>query len=257
MTRSSHAELSKIATRVALDTKVLFVGRKALAIGRDRWLALAASLVVSGAAIYAQGAKPRCCDEAPAAAPTVTATATPKDPGSAPPSAPHIASPAEVESMAALAASAPATAQQFQFPLSPGVASEDRLQVKTIWAARVISVLFPEIKTIWGYRQDPLPWHPNGLAIDVMIPNPHTPEGIELGNQIAGYALANAKRWGINHVIWRQKIYPGVGAGSWTADYGSETANHYDHVHIATNGGGYPTGHEIYYIASMTPTPPA
>jgi hypothetical protein len=158
--------------------------------------------------------------------------------------------------LAALAANAPATAQQFQFPLPRGVASEDRLQVKTIWAARVIGVLFPEIKTIFGYREDPLPWHPNGLAIDVMIPNPHTPEGIELGNQIAGYALANAKRWGINHVIWRQKIYPGIRTGSWTADYGSETANHYDHVHIATNGGGYPTGHETYYIASMTPTPP-
>jgi hypothetical protein len=28
-----------------------------------------------------------------------------------------------------------------------------------------------------------------------MIPNPHSPEGIDLGNQIAGYALANAKRW--------------------------------------------------------------
>lgn len=233
---------------------MLFVGRKALAIGRDRWLALAASLVVSAAAIYAQGTKPRCCVETPAAAPTVTATAAP---GSAPASAPHIASPAEVESLAALAANAPATAQQFQFPLPPGVASEDRLQVKTIWAARVISVLFPEIKTIFGYRQDPLPWHPNGLAIDVMIPNPHIPEGIALGDQIAGYALANAKRWGINHVIWRQKIYPGVGAGSWTANYGSETANHYDHVHIATDGGGYPTGHETYYIASMTPTPPA
>jgi hypothetical protein len=155
-----------------------------------------------------------------------------------------------------LAASAPATAQQFNFPLPVGVASEDRLQVKTIWAARVISVLFPEIKTIWGYRPDPLPWHPNGLAIDVMIPNHDTPEGIALGNQIAGYALANAKRWGVNHVIWRQKLYPGVGAPSWTANYGNETLNHYDHVHIATDGGGYPTGHEIYYVGSMTPTPP-
>ncbi|WP_242657509.1 glycoside hydrolase, partial [Mycobacterium intracellulare] len=145
--------------------------------------------------------------------------------------------------------------QQFQLALPRGVASEDRLQVKTIWAARAIGVLFPQIKTIYGYREDPLPWHPKGLAIDVMIPNFHTPEGIDLGNQIAGYALANAKRWGINHVIWRQKIYPGVGGGNWTADLGSETANHYDHVHIATDGGGYPTGHEVYYIASMTSAP--
>ncbi len=235
------------------DTRVLFVGKKVLARGRGRWLALAASLVVSAAMVYAQGTEPRCCVQTPA----VTPTATPTAPGSAAPaSTPNIASPAEAESLAALAANAPAAAQPFQFPLPPGVASEDRLQVKTIWAARVISVLFPQITTIYGYRQDPLPWHPNGLAIDVMIPNYHTPEGIELGNQIAGYALANAKRWGVNHVIWRQKIYPGIGAPSWTANYGNETANHYDHVHIATNGGGYPTGHETYYIGSMSPTPP-
>ena len=152
-----------------------------------------------------------------------------------------------------LTADAPVAAQNFQFVLPAGVAPENGLQVKTIWAARAISVLFPQITTIGGYRQDALRWHPNGLAIDVMIPNFHSPEGIELGNQIAGYALANAKRWGVLHVIWRQKYYPGIGAPSWTADYGNETANHYDHVHISTDGGGYPTGHETYYIGSMTP----
>jgi hypothetical protein len=150
-----------------------------------------------------------------------------------------------------LAASAPAPTADVSLALPRGVASEERLQVHTIWAARTISFLFPEIKTIGGYREDPLPWHPNGLAIDVMIPNYHSPQGIELGNQIAGFALANAKLWGVNHVIWRQAIYPGVGAGSWTANLGNETANHYDHVHIATDGGGYPTGHEAYFIASM------
>jgi hypothetical protein len=206
--------------------------------------------------IYAQSTEPRSVVASPAVPPpgAGSAPAPPPAPAPAPANGPQTASPAEVE---ALVAGAPATAQQFQFALSPGVAPEDRLQVKTIWAARVISVLFPEITTIYGYRPDPLPWHPNGLAIDVMIPNHNTPEGIQLGNEIAGYALANAKRWGINHVIWRQKIYPGVGAPSWTANYGNETLNHYDHVHIATDGGGYPTGHEIYYVGSMTPTPPA
>jgi hypothetical protein len=227
---------------------VLFVSRDVLAKGRGRWLALAASLVVSAGMLYAQGIKPGCCAETPAATPAVT----PTQPGPPPANAAHIATPAEAESLLALAGSAPTTAQNFQFPLPPGVASEDRLQVKTIWAARVIGVLFPQIKSIGGYRQDPLPWHPNGLAIDVMIPNHETPQGIQLGNEIAGYALANAKRWGVNHVIWRQKIYPGIGTPSWMADYGSETANHYDHVHIATDGGGYPTGHETYYIGSMT-----
>ena len=224
---------------------MLFVARDVLRKGRDRWLAIPASLIVSAAMIYAQSTEHPARVESPAAAPPIAPFV--------PTSAPHIASPAEAES---LAANAPAAAPAFQVALPAGVASEDRLQVKTIWAARAISLLFPQIKTIYGYRQDPLPWHPNGLAIDVMIPNHETPEGIELGNQIAGYALANAKRWGINHVIWRQKIYPGVGTGSWTADLGSETANHYDHVHIATDGGGYPSGKEIYYIGSMNPTPP-
>lgn len=154
-----------------------------------------------------------------------------------------------------MAANAPAAAE-LPFALPAGVAPEQRLQIHTIWVARAISVMFPEITTIFGYRQDPLKWHPNGLAIDVMIPNYHTDEGIELGNQIAGLALANAKTWGVIHVIWRQGFYPGIGAPSWTADYGNETANHFDHVHIATDGGGYPTGQETYYIGSMASTPP-
>jgi len=219
-------------------------------------MAVAASLIVSAGMIYAQSDKPGCCAKAQAPAATPTSQGSgPAGPTSAPAGAPRTATPEEVQALAALASTAPSSATDFQFPLPAGVAPEARLQIHTIWAARIISVLFPQITTIGGYREDPLPWHPNGLAIDVMIPNHHSPEGIELGNQIAGYALANAKRWGVNHVIWRQKIYPGVGAASWTADLGNETANHYDHVHIATDGGGYPTGREVYYINSMRIAP--
>ena len=238
--------------RVSHDSKLPFVSKDRLANGRGRWLAFAATITVSAGMLYAQHSEPRCCVKAPPAKP-VTPVAASTSPPPAPASAPHIASPAEAH---LLTADAPTAAQSFQFVLPVGVAPEKGLQVKTIWAARAISVLFPQITTIGGYRQDALKWHPNGLAIDVMIPNHDSSDGIELGNQIAGFALANAKRWGISHVIWRQKIYPGVGKGSWTADYGNETANHYDHVHIATDGGGYPTGHETYYIGSMSPTPP-
>ena len=202
---------------------------------RGRWLALAASVVVAGAMFYVQAEDhPRpCC--APTAAP-----AGPSHVAAAPPAAAE-----------SLVAAAP-VAQNFQMALPRGLAPEQGLQVKTIWVARAISVMFPEITTIGGYRQDALKWHPDGLAIDVMIPDYHSQEGIALGNQIAGFALANAERWGVLHVIWRQAIYPGIGAPSWTANYGNETANHYDHVHIATAGGGYPTGHETYYLGSMT-----
>lgn len=197
-------------------------------------LALAVSVAVAAGMVYAQNTGPDCCGEAPAATP------------------PSSQQPRPVPAQADLvAASAPVVARDFQFSLPPGPAPESGLQIKTIWVARAIAVMFPEITTIGGYRQDALKWHPNGLAIDVMIPNYHSDKGIELGNQIAGFALANAERWGVLHVIWRQGLYPGIGAPHWTADYGNETLNHFDHVHIATDGGGYPTGHESYLMASM------
>jgi hypothetical protein len=217
------------------------VGRNLLANGRGRWLALGASLVLAGGMFYAQSGEPRRSPENAAVAPTTQEAAPP-------PSAAKVAAPTEAE---LLAASAPVAGQDFQFALPAGVASEYKLQIHTIWVARAISVMFPEIKTIGGYRQDPLPWHPNGLAIDVMIPDYHSDAGIALGNQIAGYALAMAKTWGVIHVIWRQGFYPAQAAPSWTANYGNETANHMDHVHIATDGGGYPTGKETYFLDSM------
>jgi hypothetical protein len=208
--------------------------------GRGRWFALAASLVVSAGIVVVQDREPACC------VPTVPVAQT-AAPASMSPTG--TASPAEAQ---LLAASAPVDPQTYDFSLPAGLAPEKGLQIHTIWVARAISVMFPEITTIGGYRQDALKWHPNGLAIDVMIPNHQTDEGIDLGNQIAGYALANAKRFGVLHVIWRRGFYPGIGAPSWTADYGNETANHFDHVHIATDGGGYPTGRETYNVGSMS-----
>lgn len=123
--------------------------------------------------------------------------------------------------------------------LPAGVASEQGLQVRTILAARAISAAFPEIHQIGGCRPDALPWHPNGLAIDVMIPNPSSAAGIELGNQVVAYVLANAGRFGMQDAIWRGVYYtPG---GSQPSRLG-----HYDHVHVTTTGGGYPTGREMY-----------
>ena len=224
-----------------------------------RLLAAASSLVVAAAMFYAQDREPRCCaglSQTPpstsAATASLAAAASSPLPAPQPGSAPSMANRAEAELMAA---NAPTPAQDFQVELPPGLASEQGLQIHSIWVERAISTMFLDVKTIGGYRQDALRWHPEGLAIDVMIPNFHTPEGIELGNQIAGFALANAKRWGVLHVIWRQGFYPGIGAPSWTADYGNETANHFDHVHIATDGGGYPTGREKYYLGSMAEAP--
>ena len=221
--------------------------RNLLANGHGRWLALVGSVIVAGGMIYAQdsghapGIELSCCAPTPAAA---AALASPQSP---PPAAtPRIATPAEADSLAASAPAAASAAVPFELPA--GVAPENGLQVDTIRVARAISVLFPQITTIGGFRQDALKWHPDGLAIDVMIPDYDSREGIELGNQIAGFALANAQRWNIDDVIWRHAIYLGPKSGQFMPEMGSETANHYDHVHIATNGGGYPTGNEKYFI---------
>jgi len=124
--------------------------------------------------------------------------------------------------------------------LPAGVAPENGLQVRTILTARHISEEFPEIHEIGGVRPDALRWHPDGLALDVMIPNPSSDAGIALGNQIVAYVLQNAAVFGIQDAIWRGVYYtPG---GAQRGGYG-----HYDHVHVTTTGGGYPTGGETYY----------
>jgi len=124
--------------------------------------------------------------------------------------------------------------------LPVGVAPERGLQVKTILAARSISAAFPEIKNIGGVRPDALPWHPRGLAIDVMIPNPSSAAGIALGNEIVRFAFKNAARFALQDCIWRGTYYTPE-RGPSGSGYG-----HYDHVHITTHGGGYPTGGEVY-----------
>ncbi|BBY64041.1 coiled-coil domain-containing protein [Mycolicibacterium helvum] len=112
-----------------------------------------------------------------------------------------------------------------------GVANEAGLQANTVIAARAISAQFPQIAEIDGVRPDPKPWHPRGLAIDVMIPNAGTPEGIALGDAILAFVMSNAGRFGLQDAIWRGTYYtPGGPAGS---GYG-----HFDHVHVTTTPRG-------------------
>ncbi|MFA5708991.1 coiled-coil domain-containing protein [Mycolicibacterium sp.] len=121
------------------------------------------------------------------------------------------------------------TAARVDLPevLPVGVASEAGLQPNSIVAARAVSARFPQIAEIGGVRPDSKPWHPSGLAIDIMIPNHNTPEGIALGDAIMAFALENAGRFGLQDVIWRGTYY--TPAGPQATGYG-----HYDHVHITT-----------------------
>ena len=125
--------------------------------------------------------------------------------------------------------------------LGPGDCPEAGLQVKTILAERAVSALFPAVHTMIGVRPDAKPWHPSGRAVDIMIPDPGSAEGIALGNSIRDYALANAGPLGLQDVIWQGTYWTPAGPGG--SGYG-----HYDHVHITTFGGGYASGGEEYLL---------
>jgi hypothetical protein len=228
---------------------VLSVGRHSLASDRRRSPVLLAAVLTPAAVFFAVGAdvhplaadraaKPvvgevapvvdtaaPCCLEIVAAAPIALASATSGEQSST------NSGPAELVSASRWRA--------VDRALPVGLAPERGLQVKTILASRSISAAFPEIHEIGGVRPDPLPWHPNGLALDVMIPNAGTPEGIALGNEIVAYVFRNATRFGLQDAIWRGVYYTPTGPKG----YGS---GHFDHVHITTTGGGYPAGGEIY-----------
>ncbi len=155
----------------------------------------------------------------------------------APPAPPEGAPPAPPEDPAILAlpgeppveSNPLLTAARVDIPemLPVGVAREAGLQPNSIVAARAVSAQFPQIAEIGGVRPDSKPWHPSGLAIDIMIPNHNTPEGIALGDAIMAFALENAGRFGLQDVIWRGTYY--TPAGPQATGYG-----HYDHVHITT-----------------------
>lgn len=153
------------------------------------------------------------------------------DNASPPPSAPAPADPAIVampgQPPADVGSSLAAARVDIPEALPVGVANEAGLQPNTILAARAVSARFPQIADIDGVRPDSKPWHPNGLAIDIMIPNPESPEGIALGNEILAFAMSNAARFGLQDVIWRGTYY--TPAGPQASGYG-----HYDHVHITT-----------------------
>ena len=132
--------------------------------------------------------------------------------------------------------------------LPKGKANERGLQVKTILAARAISAAFPQIHDIGGVRADSLKWHPQGLAIDVMIPHPNSSSGKALGDRVLQFVLAHQRQFGLDHAIWQQTLYLPGSAPRRMKNRGSATANHYDHVHVATSGGGYAHGGEVYAL---------
>ncbi|MFE9328261.1 peptidoglycan DD-metalloendopeptidase family protein [Nocardia sp. NPDC052278] len=143
-------------------------------------------------------------------------------------------------------------ASSAELPPLAGKGSEEHMQIDTIRVARSVAARFPEITTFYGWREtDSHPDHPSGRAVDIMIPDYTSGDGKALGDRIADYVLANQDAFHIDYVIWRRIYRPANGDSSEMDDLGNDTANHLDHVHVTTMGGGYPDG-----AASVGSAPP-
>ncbi|MEU4710935.1 peptidoglycan DD-metalloendopeptidase family protein [Nocardia salmonicida] len=135
-------------------------------------------------------------------------------------------------------------------PMPAAIGSERGLQVDTIRVARTIVQRFAQVREIGGQREDSLPDHPSGRAIDIMVPDSTSGQGKALGDRIADFVLTNASTLRIDYLIWRQTYRSASGDSNVMEDRGRATANHMDHVHVTTLGGGYPDGTPIGPVAT-------
>lgn len=118
-------------------------------------------------------------------------------------------------------------------------------QVDTIAVAEAAQKLFG-INDIGMYRAaDGYNEHASGEAADVMVGNNKS-----TGDQIAQYFLQNAAQFGVQYVLWQQTQWNPDGSSSKMQDRGGATANHMDHVHVRTEGGGFPQGADQSGFAS-------
>ncbi len=77
--------------------------------------------------------------------------------------------------------------------------------------AAYIMATYPGVQSIGGVRSDPLPDHPSGRAIDIMIGS-----DMGLGDAINADLQSQAGRFAISYTMWR-------------------VAQHFDHVHVTVN----------------------
>ncbi|MCE5292024.1 MAG: peptidoglycan DD-metalloendopeptidase family protein [Nocardiaceae bacterium] len=136
-------------------------------------------------------------------------------------------------------------------PIPASIGSEANLQVDAQRLMRAVHQRFPQITSLGGWRADGqgVADHPDGRAVDVMIPNYETGAGVELGNAVRDWVLSNAEFFHVEYVIWRQTYYTPGQSGSAMEDRGSPTANHFDHVHVTVAGGGHDDASTAWGVA--------
>ena len=110
----------------------------------------------------------------------------------------------------------------------PGV--ESGLTSDAVYVYRSVCHAFPQITSYGGW--DAHGEHSSGKALDIMTSDK------SLGDAIAEFLRSHASELNLFDVIWWDQIWTPVRASEgWRSygDHGSPTANHMDHVHVATN----------------------
>ena len=123
---------------------------------------------------------------------------------------------------------------------SPGV--EKGLKPNALKVLAAVRKDWPQIRTIGGVHPDPLPDHPSGRALDLMIPNYKSAAGKQLGHDLSRWLEARHTELGINYIIWDQHIWNEQrdrDGWRYMAGRGSDSANHKNHVHVTVLAKGY------------------
>jgi hypothetical protein len=76
--------------------------------------------------------------------------------------------------------------------------------------AQYVASNYPGVQSIGGVRPDPLPDHPSGRAIDIMV------NDMALGDTIAADIQNQSDRFSVSYILWR-------------------VANHFNHIHVTVN----------------------
>jgi hypothetical protein len=117
-----------------------------------------------------------------------------------------------------------------------GPANYGGFAANTAAAKAFIEGHFSGVSSIGGLYGGSVPGsdHPAGKALDVMIANYLSSQGIQAGSTIADWFVNNPAAFGTKYVIWRDRINQG---GQW-APYShpggnNDTLAHRDHVHLS------------------------
>jgi Bacterial SH3 domain len=113
-----------------------------------------------------------------------------------------------------------------------GSAVEAGLTPDAIRVHRAVCAEFPAVTSYGGLRSGGGE-HSTGRALDIMV------SSSSLGDAIAAWVRDHYRDLGVSEVIWSQRIWTVERSSDgwrWMEDRGSDTANHYDHVHVTVYG---------------------